>query len=88
MHGYSVDKDYRAKLYKINTGTSYAAPMVMGVIALLMEEFPILKETPDLGLTALLTGARMVPGQSALFEGTCGAGLIDYKATKEILKIQ
>lgn len=76
--GTALENDY--------SGTSFAAPMVTGVIALLMEEFPRLMEYPEAYMSALISGASKLPSQSSVWDTYAGAGLINYEATREILK--
>lgn len=59
-------------------GTSFAAPMVVGTIALLMEEFPTLKVQPDLVKSIVHIGAESLPSQTACFDEHAGFGLINY----------
>lgn len=71
--------------YNSMSGTSFAAPMVTGTIALLMEEFPRLMQYPEAYMSALISGASKLPSQSSVWDNYAGAGLIDYEATREIL---
>lgn len=63
----------------ICTGTSYAAPMVTGVIALLMEEFAILKTNPALVKSVLHLGAEYLPSQTSYYDQQAGFGLLNYQ---------
>lgn len=60
-------------------GTSAATPMVTGVIALLMEEFPMLKMNPDLVKSLVHLGAEKLPTQTNYFDEQAGFGLINYQ---------
>ena len=62
-----------------NNGTSFAAPMVVGTIALLMEEFPILKTNPALVKSILHLGAEKLPTQTDHFDQQAGFGLLNYQ---------
>ena len=68
-----------------HSGTSYAAPMVVGTVALLMEEFPLLKANPALVKSVLHLGAEMLPTQSTYFDEKVGFGLINYQNMRECL---
>ncbi len=71
--------------YNSMSGTSFAAPMVTGTIALLMEEFPRLMQYPEVYMSALINGASKLPSQSSVWDTYAGAGLVNYAATREIL---
>lgn len=66
-------------------GTSFAAPMVTGIIALLMEEFPVLKLNPVLLKSALHLGCEFLPTQTNYFDQQSGFGLVNYENTREYL---
>lgn len=66
-------------------GTSCAAPMVTGTIALLMEEFPMLKNNPALVKSIVHLGAEKLPSQSDYFDQQAGFGLINYQNMRECL---
>ena len=66
-------------------GTSYAAPMVVGTIALLMEEFPILKTNPALVKSVLHLGAEKLPSQTSYFDQQAGFGLLNYQNMRDCL---
>lgn len=68
-----------------NSGTSFAAPFVTGLIALLLEEFPILAYYPDTITATLMAGADALPSQSDILSDRVGAGLINYEKTRLIL---
>lgn len=72
--------------YENMSGTSFAAPMVTGVVALLMEEFPNLMGYPETYMSALISGASKLPSQASIWDTYSGAGLINYEATREILR--
>lgn len=68
-----------------NSGTSFAAPMVTGIVALLMEEFPSLKLNPSLVKTALQNGCEKLPSQTDYFDEQCGFGLVNYSNARTYL---
>ena len=68
-----------------HSGTSYAAPMVVGTIALLMEEFPTLKTNPALVKSVLHLGAEELPSQTSYFDQQAGFGLINYQNMRNCL---
>ncbi len=68
-----------------HSGTSYAAPMVVGTIALLMEEFPVLKSDPALVKSVLHMGAEKLPSQTDYLDEQAGFGLINYPNMRNIL---
>lgn len=67
------------------SGTSFSAPMVTGCLALLMEQFPQLISSPELAMSAIVNGAKMLPSQTSLWDSNCGAGLLNYPETVSIL---
>ncbi len=66
-------------------GTSYSAPMVVGTIALLMEEFPELKINPALVKSVLHLGAEKLPSQTNYFDQQAGFGLLNYQNMRDCL---
>lgn len=67
------------------SGTSFAAPMVTGCLALLMEQFPQLIVSPELAMSAIVNGAKKLPSQTTLWDNNCGAGLLNYPETVSVL---
>lgn len=64
-----------------NSGTSVSCAVVSGIIALLMEEYPILKQRPELVISTLVASAYQPEGAVVLDNGlseVAGAGLIRY----------
>ncbi len=68
-----------------NSGTSFSAPMVTGIVALLMEEFPVLKINPSLTKAALHNGCNKLPSQSLDFDKYCGFGIVNYQNSRNYL---
>ena len=68
-----------------NSGTSFSTPMVTGVVALLMEEFPALKYNPSLVKAALHNGCVELSSQTSFFDEQCGFGLVNYQNSKDYL---
>lgn len=67
------------------SGTSFAAPVVAGVIALLFEEFPSLMLKPELIMAALMDDADYAIDQISFFDSKAGAGIINYQKARTIL---
>ena len=62
-----------------NFGTSFATPVVSGIIARLMEEFPILRVRPDKVKAILIASATQVNGQApGAWSNIAGAGRVNY----------
>ena len=66
-------------------GTSFSTPMVTGIVALLMEEFPALKYNPSLVKSALHNGCIKLPSQVDYFDEQCGFGLVNYQNARNYL---
>lgn len=79
-------------IYRINNiidaqaGTSFSAPMLTGTIALLMEEFPVLKENSALVKSVVHLGAEELPTQATYFDQQAGFGLINYPNMRKYLQ--
>ena len=67
------------------SGTSYAAPLVAGVVALLMEEFPRYVYQPEIIMSALIASAADLADQTTIWDPYAGAGLVDYEAARAVL---
>jgi len=71
-------------------GTSYASPVVAGVVARLMEEFPILQTRPDMVQAVLIASATPVNGHGntdgqvdEIWDMHAGAGRVHYERARE-----
>lgn len=65
------------------TGTSFAAPFVTGIVALLMEEFPNLKSHPEQVMSLLAISCIPVVGQTTLYDNNAGFGLVNYQNARK-----
>lgn len=64
-----------------NSGTSVACAVVTGLIALLMQEYPVLKQSPELVMSTLVTSAYQPSDAILMSNGLTnsgGAGLVRY----------
>lgn len=77
LSGTALSNDYR--------GTSFAAPMVTGVVALLIEEFPRLMQYPETYMFVIISSVSKLPSQTTVWDTYAGAGLINYEKAREIL---
>lgn len=59
-------------------GTSFSAPMVTGVVALLMEEFSDLKYHPEAVMSLLCNTTTNALGQTAIVDYDAGFGIVNY----------
>lgn len=66
------------------TGTSFSAPIVTGIIALLMEEFPDLKSNPSKIISLLQSSAMMAEGQTSDFDSDVGFGIVNYTNARDL----
>lgn len=66
------------------SGTSYSAPFVTGMVALLMEEFPKLKSRPEMVISLLQASANPATGQSSIFDKYAGFGIANYQNARKI----
>ena len=68
----------------IGSGTSYSAPIVSGVIAKLMQQYPALKILPEAVIAILAVSAENVSGHDISgWDPHVGAGLINYENAQE-----
>lgn len=73
-------------VYLPDWGTSYAAPMVTGVVAKLMDQYSYLKSYPEVVMAALIASATPVNGQGDEWDTYAGAGRIDYEKACEAVE--
>ena len=64
------------------SGTSFSAPMVTGVVALLMEEFPQLKLHPETVMAVLTNTCTPATGQTETWDHDAGFGIINYNRAR------
>lgn len=67
----------------IGNGTSYAAPMVAGVVAKLMDEYAFLTLYPEVVMASLIASATPVNGQTTDWDTHAGAGRVNYEKARE-----
>ncbi len=65
------------------SGTSYSAPMVTGVTALLMEEFNDLKYNPENVISILTNSTNYALGQIEEFDHDAGFGIVNYQNARK-----
>lgn len=61
------------------TGTSFSTPIVTGIIALLMEEFPDLKTRPHEVMALLACSCELANGQTNTANSSAGFGIVNYE---------
>ncbi len=66
-------------------GTSFAAPMVAGVVAKLMDEFYELTAYPEIVAAVLIASATKVNGQSSDWDTDAGAGRVNYSNARGLI---
>lgn len=64
------------------SGTSFSAPMVTGVVALLMEEFSDLKYHPEAVMSLLCNTASNALGQTEIVDYDAGFGIVNYSKAR------
>ena len=69
--------------YAVSFGTSWATPMVTGVIAKLTEEYPFLSAYPEAIAPILAVSATPVNGQGNDWDEHAGAGRVNYEKARE-----
>lgn len=65
------------------SGTSFSAPIVTGIVALLMEEFPDLKYHPEKVMSILTDSCKAVSGQNSFDDHDAGFGLVNYSNARD-----
>lgn len=70
-------------------GTSYASPLVAGIVALLMEYKPALKTYPELLTCILSASAKEMPNypsnEASGLNSKAGAGIVNFEAAKTLV---
>jgi ribosomal protein S27AE len=70
--------------YNDISGTSLSAPIVTGIIALLMDEFRELQISPEMVMSVITASANTISNQRLPWDVDAGAGLISYQRAREI----
>lgn len=65
------------------SGTSFSAPMVTGIAAILMEEYPELKYQPEAVMSILTNSTTYISGQNYKWDHDAGFGLVNYERARE-----
>ncbi|MCL2556078.1 MAG: S8 family serine peptidase [Firmicutes bacterium] len=85
-----MPRTFNTPICRINygsIGTSFAAPVVSGIIARLMEEFPFLRTSSETIKAALIASATPVNGQAAgVWSIEAGAGRVHYQRAREAVR--
>lgn len=66
------------------SGTSFSAPMVVGIAARLLQEFPMLKQKPILLKAILMESCTKLNGQTDELDFYAGAGKVNYANARAI----
>ncbi len=66
------------------SGTSFSAPMVTGVVALLMEEFGDLKYHPEAVMSLLCNTTTNALGQTEIVDYDAGFGIVNYANARNV----
>ena len=65
------------------SGTSYAAPFVTGIVALLMQQFQDLKYYPEKVLALLTSTCSPASGQNSVVDEDAGFGIVNYQKAQQ-----
>lgn len=65
------------------SGTSFSAPIVTGIVAMLMEEFPNLKSHPEEVMSLLTATCTKANGQKDVFDRDAGFGIVNYELARQ-----
>lgn len=68
-----------------NFGTSFAAPIVTGIIIKLLEEWPALQIFPEAVSAVLIVSATNANGQSDIWDKRAGAGIVNYQRARSVI---
>ena len=68
---------------KEKSGTSVAAPVVTGIVALLMEEFSLLKYAPEYVMAILTASCTPAHGQTSEVDQDAGFGIVNYTYARQ-----
>lgn len=81
--GTNIYFDYPNNL-ETDSGTSYSAPYIAGIVSKLICEFPTLRASPDTITAALIASAESVNGQLVGYPDIhAGAGVVNYEKARE-----
>ena len=69
--------------YKTITGTSTSTPMVAGIAALLLEEFPALKSNTRQLVSLICNTCAKATGQTSSFDSDNGFGIVNYQNARK-----
>lgn len=72
------------RTYIGGVGTSYSAPIVAGVIAKLLDEFPIFEYFPEAITAILIASATPALGQGDSWDSNAGAGIVNYARARQV----
>lgn len=87
----NIDNRYLDFVNKMNetndghSGTSFSAPIVTGIVALLMEEYDFLKLEPWTLHSLLISSTTKIYGQNTEYDNLAGFGLVNYTNARNIL---
>lgn len=65
-------------------GTSYSTAFVSGIVALLMEEFPVLKRNPQMVMSLLTESTAQANNQKAKHDPDAGFGIVNYEQARNL----
>ena len=66
------------KTTNVFSGTSASAPLVSGIIALLMQQAPMLKAHPEMIMSILSASCTNLVGQGTIYDIDAGFGLVNF----------
>ena len=68
-----------------NLGTSFAAPIVTGIIIKLLEEWPGLQLFPEAVSAVLIVSATNANCQKDIWDNRAGAGIVNYQRARSVI---